>query len=526
MPWNALFPLVLLLLAPAILATGALISVRTSPARAWQIARATTLGSLTSAALLALLGITGHLSTVDGLLQAAPLTLIMLLLANGIGLVVVRYSCGYLAAEPREARFAALIQAVFAAVSVAVLSDHLALFLLAWSAIGLAMHQLLMFYPERPRAALAAHKKFLFARAAELCALAAFVLLIVHHDTAQISAITQHYLNASAPLSVSEQLAACLLVLTALIKCAQLPLHGWLIQVVEAPTPVSATLHGGVINLGGYMLLLFAPLIRLSPLAQGLLLVVAGISTVLAAWVMMTRVSVKVRLAWSTSAQMGLMLVEIALGLVELALLHLIAHSCYKAYAFLSAGEAVQQDLARRQAPGHRPTLMQWLSAAALSTLLVLGLVSLAEAFTDTALVSAWSPWVLLWLALAVLLAERNSSHSPVTGLRFSVMGALVVLAYIALKLTFSLAFPVLNQRPPLWADLWVSALFITLFAGYCLQRHGLHLKPVQTLNLYCYAGFYLDEWVTRVTLRCWPLALPSRPLHKQLVDTSCKEPS
>ena len=86
-----------------------------------------------------------------------------------------------------------------------------------------------------------------------------------------------------------------MLALAALIKCAQLPLHGWLIQVVEAPTPVSAALHGGVINLGGYLLLLFYPLLSASTPAQALILIVAGVSSVLAALVMMTRISIKVK---------------------------------------------------------------------------------------------------------------------------------------------------------------------------------------------------------------------------------------
>jgi NAD(P)H-quinone oxidoreductase subunit 5 len=140
-----------------------------------------------------------------------------------------------------------------------------------------------------------------------------------------------------SPLSRLEQLAALLIASAAMVKCAQFPMHGWLIQVVEAPTPVSALLHAGVINLGGFLLLM-APLMRHADLANWLLLIVAGLTCVAAALITMTRVSVKVLLAWSTVAQMGLMLVECALGQYGLALLHLVAHSCYKAYAFLAAG--------------------------------------------------------------------------------------------------------------------------------------------------------------------------------------------
>ncbi|WP_108446686.1 NADH-quinone oxidoreductase subunit L [Halomonas denitrificans] len=511
----------LLALVPILLALGAAGSARQPRERAWRTAQVTTLGGLGVSALLLALGAAGWLPAGEGGWQTAPLQLIMLLLANFIAFVVVRYSATYLQGEPRQTRFVALVQAVFAAVSVAVLSDHLALFLLAWFAISLAMHQLLMFYPDRPRAALAAHKKFLFARAAELCALTAFVLLYLHHDSARISVIVGAYSDIQASddvaLSFTEQAAACLLALAALIKCAQLPLHGWLIQVVEAPTPVSATLHGGVINLGGYLLLLFSPLLLQSAPAQALVLVVAGLGSVLSALVMMTRISIKVRLAWSTSAQMGLMLVEIALGLVELALLHLLAHSCYKAYAFLGSGEAVEQDLLRRRAPGRSPSWGQWLSAGLLSTALVVGLVMLTRGVTEAPALAAISPWVLLTLALTVLLAERGGERTRGGLVGFLGLAALVVLAYVGLKSLFAALLPATGHTVSPWADLWVSALFLLLFAGYWLKRHGLHYPASQTLNRYCYAGFYLDEWVTRNTLKLWPHELPGRIKAKQL---------
>ncbi|MDI4637461.1 MULTISPECIES: NADH-quinone oxidoreductase subunit L [Halomonadaceae] len=525
MHWNALLLTTLLSIVPVVLALGALASTRQPCEHAWRTAKIATSCGLLLAAVLLGLGVLQLLPAVSGVWLTTPLHLIMLLLANFIGFVVIRYSATYLQGEPRQKRFIALAQTVFAAVSVAVLSDHLVVFLLAWLTIGLSMHQLLMFYPDRPRAALAAHKKFLFARGAELCAVGAFLLLYLHHDSARISVITGAYAAPDAALSFSEQAAACLLALAALIKCAQLPLHGWLIQVVEAPTPVSAALHGGVINLGGYLLLLFYPLLSASTPAQALILVVAGLSSVLAALVMMTRISIKVRLAWSTSAQMGLMLVEIALGLVELALLHLVAHSCYKAYAFLSSGEAVQEDLQHRQAPGCQPTLWQWLSAGGISAAMVVTLGVVVRSTTESTAFDVFSPWVLLTLALTVLLAERRNPSAPDNQARFVGLAALVMLGYFTLKSLFAVLLPTFEHTTPLWADLWVSLLFAVLFAGYYLQRYGLHLGWVQKLNLYCYAGFYLDEWVTRNTLKLWPHALPGR-IHAKQLHTDSREGS
>lgn len=507
----------LLTLVPLVLALGAVVSARGSTARAWRIGQITTCASVLLAAALLALGLVHGLPALAGWWQSGVLQLCMLALANFIAFVVVRYSATYLQGEPRQRRFVTLVQALFAAVSVAVLSDHLLLFLFAWLGISLAMHQLLMFYPDRPRAAQAAHKKFLFARAAELCAAAAFLILYLEHDSARISVITAAYAVPGHALSLADHAAACLIGLAALIKCAQLPLHGWLIQVVEAPTPVSATLHGGVINLGGYLLLLFSPLLLQSAPAQALVLAVAGVSSVLAALVMMTRVSVKVRLALSTSAQMGLMLVEIALGLTELALLHLLAHSCYKAYAFLSSGEAVAEDLLRRQAPARSPSPGQWLAAFLISAALVSTVVVLARSLSTSPAFAAYSPWVLVTLALSVMLAERRSERSAGALGSFLGLAVLVVLAYVGLKTLFVTLLPATGRSVSPWADLWVSVLFVLLFAGYWLQRHGLHYRASQTLNRYCYAGFYLDEWVTRNTLKLWPHALPGRIKAKHL---------
>lgn len=264
-------------------------------------------------------------------ISQSTLSLVMMGLVVFMSTILIAFSRNYMAGEPRIDTYWRWLLNVLAAVSVVLISNHLLLLWLGWVSISLALHKLLTFYPERPRAALAAHKKFLLARTAETLLFTAIILLYQQHGTLFISELISHF-NAvatsdSLQLTTADHIAAVLIALTALIKCAQLPVHGWLIQVVEAPTPVSALLHAGVINLGGFLLILFAPLFIQSTVAQWLVLIVAGLTTVIAALIMATRISMKVRLAWSTSAQMGLMLVECALGLFELALLHLLTHS-------------------------------------------------------------------------------------------------------------------------------------------------------------------------------------------------------
>lgn len=480
---------------------------------AWRAAQIISLLTLSAIALALLLPDAGLHWLSD-----QPLRLTLLLLLSVMALVVVKFSRRYLAADPGFGRYLRWLLLTLAAVALVFISNHLLLFALGWIAISLALHQLLMFYPERPRAALAAHKKFLLARLAETSLLVAFYLLWQQHGTANIDAIISAY-QVPAALSLNEQIAAVLIALTALIKCAQLPVHGWLIQVVEAPTPVSALLHAGVINLGGFLLILFAPLFLQVAAAQWLVLVVAGLTTVLAALIMTTRISIKVRLAWSTSAQMGLMLIECALGMVELALLHLLAHSAYKAWAFLSSGSAVQQHVQQSLLIAPPAAARRWLPALIAAA----GLVAAAWWFSvqlSAQLHTGIQPvsgWLLLALALTTLLVQRAS------GAWTLLLAAGLALAYSLLKILLQ---PLSGELPAelrvQWfsaADLWVSALFLLLFSLWWLLRYRAHWPLVQRLSLALFAGLYLDEWFTRITLRLWPARLPVRANPKQLAQ-------
>ncbi|HAS16040.1 MAG TPA: NADH-quinone oxidoreductase subunit L, partial [Idiomarina abyssalis] len=272
---------------------------------------------------------------------------VLLALVALLALVVTRYAVTNFRLDPRRRSFVSKLVGCLVAVLVLIVSNHIVVFFVAWMSISLQLHRLLMFYPERDRAVLAAHKKFILARCSEAFLGTAFVLMYLNTGSFQLDTILKQF--ATAPTSIPQHIAAVCLVMAALIKCAQLPLHGWLIQVVEAPTPVSALLHAGIINLGGFLLLVTVPLWSNSVLAVWLLCLVSAASCCFAALIMATRISIKVRLAWSTCAQMGLMLLEIGLGYYDLALLHLVAHSVYKAHAFLSVSEVavIKQPQAR-----------------------------------------------------------------------------------------------------------------------------------------------------------------------------------
>jgi len=436
-------------------------------------------------------------ASLASFLSPAPASFLLAILVALLGLIIGNFSRNYLAGDRGQARFTTMLHLTLAAVATVAITNNLFVLLTAWLAVSLALNELLLFYPDRPRAVLAAHKKFLFARMAEISLLIAFVLLYQQHGTAQISTILSAY---PAALSWSEHTAITLIAVAAIIKCAQLPVHGWLIQIVEAPTPVSALLHAGVVNLGGYLLILFAPLLSSSAPASGLVLVIAGLSVALASLIMTTRVTIKVKLAWSTVAQMGLMLVECALGLYELAMLHLLAHACYKAYLFLRSGSVVQQHVEQQLATKQSPGLQSWL--------LSLAIAGSCSVFAAQFLAPGGpvSPWLLLTAFLTVVLVEYDSINRkrvPSIALAFSV----VLFAYLAQKHLMSGLIGIAAMPPvSMLADLWVAGLIATLVSVRFLLQQYPDAQYTRVVRNWLYAGLFLDEWVTRKTLQLWPL--------------------
>lgn len=263
------------------------------------------------------------------------------LLIGFIGIVVTRYSENYLDGDPRQATFIGRLCLTLAAVVTLVLSGNVVQLTLAWVATSLTLHRLLVFYPDRPRARIAARKKFWAARAGDLCLVAALSLLVATLGTGDIAQLAET-LRAGDAANHHVLLAGVLLATAALLKSAQFPTHGWLVEVMETPTPVSALLHAGIVNAGGFLALRFADVLVASPGALALLAAVGAATALFGSAAMLTQPAIKTQLAYSTVAQMGFMLFEVGIGAFWMALLHLVAHSAYKAHAFLSAGRAVQ----------------------------------------------------------------------------------------------------------------------------------------------------------------------------------------
>jgi NAD(P)H-quinone oxidoreductase subunit 5 len=265
----------------------------------------------------------------------------MLALVSFIGWIVVRFSSTYLDGEARQGAFAGWLCATLAAVLLLVQAGSLSLLVMAWIATSLCLHRLLLFYPDRPGAQRAARKKFIMARLGDAAIVSASLLLVIACGTDDIATILERAREAQVPDLMPW--AAVLLAFAAVLKSALFPTGGWLTEVMEAPTPVSALLHAGVINAGGFLLIRLADVMLTAPVVLAALVGLGGLTAIVGGLVMLTQSAVKTSLAWSTIAQMGFMIMQCGLALFPLALLHIVAHSLYKTHAFLASGQAIEQ---------------------------------------------------------------------------------------------------------------------------------------------------------------------------------------
>lgn len=497
-----------LLMAVPLLYLGAAFSAN------WRVARVCTAMALgLAAASLAILVFAGPLIIYS--LRADALGCIVLLLVAFIGWVITRYSQTYMGGDRSQARYVRWLMATLAAVVVVVVTNNLAVLAVAWLATSLALHQLLTFFSHRPVAMIAAHKKFLASRLGDLCLFAGIALIVMTLGSLQIDQVVAKAQALTAyPLAL--QAAVLFIVMSALLKCAQLPVHGWLIQVMEAPTPVSALLHAGIVNLGGFLLIRLSPLVADVAGAQTLLVVVGSVTAAVAALVMMTRISVKVMLAWSTCAQMGFMLMQCGLGAYELALLHLVAHSLYKAHAFLAAGGAVEQARLKAMTPAPEPMTISMMVIGAASGLVMVAAAGMLWGVAVGQFTSIWVLAAIVSLAIAPLLTAQALQLGGLWPLGMMLGAFGVAFAYFGLHHLFGWLVDVPESNANSFDLVWVMLCFTLLFALQCLIRARAHGAVASRLYPWFYAGLYLDEWFTRMTFRIWPAKLSGKSTNHQ----------
>jgi len=435
------------------------------------------------------------------------ISVVMLCLVSFIGWVVLRYAATYVDGEARQGAFMGWMCATLAAVMLLVTAGHLTQLVLAWIATSLSLHQLLLFYGERVQARRAAHKKLVTSGISNVVLIVAAVVLWNGFGSGDIATILDAARAGAAPTSAAW--AAGLIALAAVLKSAQFPTHGWLTEVMETPTPVSALLHAGVINAGGFVMIRFADVMLTAPGVLAVLVMLGGFTAIFGGMVMLTQSAVKTSLAWSTVAQMGFMVLQCGLALFPLALLHIVAHSLYKAHAFLGSGGAVEAvATVRRPGPVAVPSgakvTKAFLLALAIYAVMTVGF-GLATGF-DLKSPQAIALGAILIFGVAYLIAQGLAGAAPRALTRATVIYALAAsLGYFALQagaeaLTAGTLPPTPAPGPLEWALIVLAVLSFGLVAvAQALFPLWAHHPAAAGLRVHLTNGLYANAVFDRL---------------------------
>ncbi len=270
------------------------------------------------------------------------LSMIMLLVVCGVGLMVMLYAAGYMSGDRGYARFFAFMALFIFAMTTLVLANNLVLLYLGWEGVGLCSYLLIGFYYERPAAVAAAKKAFIVNRIGDLGFALGIFLTYTTYGSLNIDLITSQALNGEHELSWMHHWIPWLLMMGALGKSAQLPLHVWLPDAMEGPSPVSALIHAAtMVTAGVYMIARLLPIFQLSEFALPAVAAIGGATSLLAATVALCQNDLKRILAYSTISQLGYMF--LGTGALETtgAIFHLMTHAFFKALLFLTAGSVM-----------------------------------------------------------------------------------------------------------------------------------------------------------------------------------------
>jgi NADH-quinone oxidoreductase subunit L len=321
-----------------------------------------------------------------------PLSVTMLLFVTGVGTLITLYSIGYMHGDERYPRFFAYMNLFAASMIILVLGSSFLVTFLGWEGVGLCSYLLISFWFERNSAAVAGKKAFVTNRVGDFGFMLAMFLIFAHLGTLDYGVT----LSKAGTLSNGTATAvALLLFLGAVGKSAQLPLHIWLPDAMEGPTPVSAMLHAATMVTAGVFLVVRAhPFFLQSGSAGEWVAWVGAITALFAATVAMVNNDIKRVLAYSTISQLGYMFLAAGVGAYSAAMFHMVTHAFFKALLFLGAG-SVMHGLHDEQDMRRMGNLRRYMPVTAIT--FIFGWLAIAGVFPfagfwskDEILASAW----------------------------------------------------------------------------------------------------------------------------------------
>jgi NADH-quinone oxidoreductase subunit L len=301
-----------------------------------------------------------------------PLSFLWTLIITGVGFLIVFYSIGYMDGDVAFARFFAYMGFFVFAMLTLVLSDNFVGLLVGWGLVGLASYFLIGFWFERPTAVAAARKAFVMNVVGDAGMMFAIVLIVASvHSIGFGDAFA-----AAGTYGAGLLFAICVaLFIGAAAKSAQLPLHTWLPDAMEGPTPVSALIHAAtMVTAGVYLIARCAPLWSSSASAQMLVGTIGGLTALLGAILGTAQWDIKRVLAYSTMSQIGYMIMGVGVGAYEGGIAHFFTHAFFKAQLFLGAGIVIhalgnEQDLRKMGGLWRRMPFAFWVMLTGVLTI-------------------------------------------------------------------------------------------------------------------------------------------------------------
>ena len=321
-----------------------------------------------------------------------PLSVFMMLVVSGVGFLIVAYATGYMRGDDEERRYHAYKALFVFSMLLLVQSGNLLLLLAGWGLVGLSSYLLINFWHQRRSAVAAGKKAFIVNAFGDATFVLALFLLVQRTGALDFATVF-----SQAPQVIGKSSAVAVLVALGLLggavaKSAQVPLHTWLPDAMEGPTPVSALIHAAtMVTAGVYLIARTHVLFELAPVVLHTAAVLGGITLLLAGLVALVQTDIKRVIAYSTMSQIGYMFVGVGLGAYGVGMFHLMTHAFFKALLFMAAGVVIhalagEQDI--RKMGGLGRELPRTTQAFLIGTLALAGIPPLAGFFSKDAILA------------------------------------------------------------------------------------------------------------------------------------------
>jgi NADH-quinone oxidoreductase subunit L len=343
------------------------------------------------------------------------LTAVMMVLITSVSTVIHVYSVRYLEGDSGYARFYALLGLMTFVILSLVSSPNLLMLFVLWQLLSWTLYLILAFNYTHVPAYQNAFKTFMAHRIGDVTFLCGIFLTYKYFGTLEFSELFERAAAKSHVISILPgglfevnviSIITLLIFVGAMAKSSQFPLHGWLPDTMDAPTPVSALMHAGIINAGGFLLNRLAPLYALSPNTLHIVFVIGALTVVLGASMMLVQNDIKKMLGYSTMGQMGYMIMECGLGAFALAIFHLIAHGLFKASLFLSAGNGIHNARHEPKFPSHSsheptrlPAQATWVTGLIVTLIMPLIILMVAHDLLEVPLEDAHGAVIFLFFS-------------------------------------------------------------------------------------------------------------------------------